>query len=61
MILGRWISKAFLIYIRPQIIKWTKNFLSDMISFNIFFELCSISDKPSNKDKDPEVQKFTST
>ena len=59
MILGRWKSKAFLVYIRPQIIEWTKNFSSDMISFNNFFELCSISDKKlksSNKRRDPEVQ-----
>ena len=55
MILGRWKSKAFLVYIRPQIIKWTSNFASDMISFRNFFELCSISDKPSNKERDPEV------
>ena len=59
MILGRWKSKAFLVYIWPQIIKWTKNFSSDMISFNNFFELCCISDKSlksSNKRRDPEVQ-----
>ena len=55
MILGRWKSKAFLVYIRPQIIEWTRNFSSDMISFRNFFELCSISDKPSNKEREPEV------
>ena len=57
IILGGWKSKAFLIYIRAQIIKYTKNFLSNMISFNNFFELSSISNKLSNKDKDLEVQK----
>ena len=40
MILGRWKSRAFLDYIRPQIIQWTANLAPDMVSFNNFFELC---------------------
>ena len=44
MLLGRWKSKAFLDYIRPQIIEWVNNFSTDIISFNNFFELFSPSD-----------------
>ena len=40
MILGRWKSKAFLRYIRPEILSWTDLFSSDMISFDNFYELC---------------------
>lgn len=39
MILGRWKSKAFLDYIRPQKVEWTDLFSEDMISFENFFEL----------------------
>jgi hypothetical protein len=41
MILGRWKSKAFLDYIRPQVISWTGCFSNDMIAFENFFELFS--------------------
>jgi hypothetical protein len=41
MILGRWKSKAWLDYIRPQVLEWTDLFSSDMISFDNFYELCS--------------------
>ena len=53
MILGRWKSKAFLDYIRPQIVEWVELFSDDMISFNNFFELCSISSRNKNH-PDPE-------
>lgn len=39
MILGRWESKAFLDYIRPQIVEWTDLFSEDMIAFDNYFEL----------------------
>jgi len=39
MILGRWKSKAFLDYIRPQVIAWTGCFSQDMIGFDNFYEL----------------------
>jgi hypothetical protein len=31
MILGRWASDAFLVYIRPQVLEWTHNMSCDMI------------------------------
>ena len=34
MILGRWSSDAFLVYIRPQVLEWTNNMSQDMIRHN---------------------------
>ena len=39
MVLGRWKSKAWLEYIRPQVSELIDLVLDDMISFNNFFEL----------------------
>ena len=39
MILGRWKSRAFLDYIRPQVIEWTSCLSGDMISFDNFTDL----------------------
>jgi len=39
MILGRWKSDAFLVYIRPQVLEWTSNMSSDMISFENFHDI----------------------
>ena len=41
MILGRWKSRAFLDYIRPQIIQWTACMAQDMVSFDNYYELCT--------------------
>ena len=41
MILGRWKSRAFLDYIRPQVAQWSSCFAKDMVSFETFFDLCS--------------------
>jgi hypothetical protein len=38
MILGRWSSDAFLVYIRPQVLEWTNNMSKDMISNDSFFD-----------------------
>jgi hypothetical protein len=38
MILGRWSSDAFLVYIRPQVLEWTNNMSSDMIRHDTFFD-----------------------
>ena len=54
IILGRWKSKSFLDYIRPQVVQWTRLFSKDMISFNNFFELCATIEKGGRKD--PEIQ-----
>jgi hypothetical protein len=39
MILGRWSSDAFLVYIRPQVLEWTNNMSRDMISFESFLDV----------------------
>jgi hypothetical protein len=38
MILGRWSSDAFLVYLRPQVLEWTNNMSADMLSNNSFFD-----------------------
>ena len=38
MMLGRWSSAAFLVYIRPQVLEWTNNMSSDMIQNDSFFD-----------------------
>jgi hypothetical protein len=38
MILGRWSSDAFLVYIRPQVLEWTHNMSWDMIHLDLFFD-----------------------
>ena len=39
MILGRWSSDAFLVYIRPQVLEWTNQMSSDMIQINSFLDV----------------------
>jgi hypothetical protein len=39
MILGRWSSDAFLVCIRPQVLKWTNNMSRDMVSFDSFIDV----------------------
>jgi hypothetical protein len=39
MILGRWSSDAFLVYIRPQVLEWTNNMSRDMVSFDSFLDV----------------------
>ena len=39
MILGRWSSDAFLVYIRPQVLEWVKNMFGNMIQFNSFLDV----------------------
>ena len=46
MILGRWSSNAFLVYIRPQVIEWTNNMSSDMIEFNSFTDITTSQKTP---------------
>ena len=38
MILGRWSSDAFLVYIRPQVLEWTDNMSRDMIHHDSFLD-----------------------
>jgi hypothetical protein len=39
MLLGRWLSKAFLVYIRPQVLEWTNNMLMDMTQADSFLDV----------------------
>jgi hypothetical protein len=39
MILGRWSSEAFLVYIQPQVLEWTNNVSNDMIRFDSFTDI----------------------
>jgi hypothetical protein len=38
MLLGRWASEAFLVYIHPQVLEWTNNMSRDMINVDSFFK-----------------------
>ena len=39
MILGRWLSDAFMVYIRPQVLEWTKIMAEDMAGTKHFQDL----------------------
>jgi hypothetical protein len=39
MLLGRWVSKAFLVYIRPQVPEWTNNMSMDMTQADSFLDV----------------------
>ena len=43
MLLGRWKSRAFFVYIRPQVTEWCDLYFIDMISFNHYFILFATS------------------
>ena len=49
MILGRWSSDAFLVYIRPQVLEWCNNMSESMVSFESFLDvgMCDI-DTPTD-------------
>jgi hypothetical protein len=39
MILARWKSEAFMDYIRPKVLEWTKLMSRDMVAFDSFTDL----------------------
>jgi hypothetical protein len=39
MLLGRWLSKAFLVYIRPQVLEWTNDMSMDMTQADSFLDV----------------------
>jgi hypothetical protein len=39
MLLGRWLSKAFLVYIGPQALEWTNNMSMDMTQADSFLDV----------------------
>ena len=56
MILGRWSSDAFLVYIRPQVMEWSRSLSADMIRFDHFFDA---NDPPSSSvpQSDPRTRR----
>jgi hypothetical protein len=57
MILGRWSSDAFLVYIRPQVLEWTNNMSNDMIHNDSFFDA---TDVPQADTDDPRTRRSLS-
>jgi hypothetical protein len=55
MLLGRWASEAFHVYIRPQVLEWTNNMSRDMINIDSFFE-ADLSNPPSTNAAAPQRQ-----
>jgi hypothetical protein len=56
MILGRWASDAFLVYIRPQVLEWTNNMSKDMIKLDSFLDVGRSKSAPpiaTDSDKRP--------
>ena len=50
MILGRWSSDAFLVYIRPQVMEWAHNMSHDMVRFDSFTDIPHSTDFRPNDD-----------
>ena len=57
MILGRWSSDAFLVYIRPQVLEWTDNMSDDMILNNNFWDATD-SRKTTKEDPRTRTRRF---
>ena len=57
MILGRWSSDAFLVYIRPQVLEWTDNMSDDMILHNNFWDATD-SRKTTKEDPRTRTRRF---
>jgi hypothetical protein len=55
MILGRWASEAFLVYICPQVLEWTNNMSRDMINIDSFFK-ADLSNPPKSNAAIPQCQ-----
>jgi hypothetical protein len=55
MLLGRWSSDAFLVYIRPQVLEWTDNMSDDMIQHDNYWDATdsrrASSDDPRTRQK----------
>ena len=59
MLLGRWKSRAFLVYIRPQVMEWWDLYSIDMISFNHYFELFATTSQQKSKQKGMKYKEWT--
>ncbi len=53
MLLGRWSSDAFLVYIRPQVLEWTDNMSDDMIKHDNFWDA---TDSRRTSSEDPRTR-----
>jgi hypothetical protein len=53
MILGRWSSDAFLVYLRPQVLEWTNQMSSDMIHMDSFLDA---TDPRRTRPSDPRTR-----
>ena len=53
MMLGRWSSDAFLVYIRPQVLEWMDKMSTDMIGHASFFDM---TDPTRTKPSDPQLR-----
>ena len=49
MLLGQWKSRAFLVYIRPQVTELCNLYSIDIISFNHYFELFATTSQYKSK------------
>lgn len=54
MMMGRWVSDAFLVYIRPQVLEWTDNMSTDMIKINTFTDATNSRKAPPS---DPRTRR----
>jgi hypothetical protein len=60
MILGRWSSDAFLVYIRPQVLEWTNNMSREMISVDSFFDV-QMNHKTSTDDPRTRANQYNTS
>jgi hypothetical protein len=58
MILGRWSSDAFLVYIRPQVLEWTNNMSREMIAVDSFFDV-QMNHKTTTADPRTRANQYT--
>ena len=61
MILGRWSSDAFLVYLRPQVLEWTNIMARDMASNRDFRDLNHSRDRPSALRRSMTIPSFYSS
>jgi len=58
MLLGRWKSQAFLVYIRQKVTEWCDLYSIDMISFNHYFKLFATTKQHNSQLKGKEIRRM---
>ena len=58
LLLGRWKSRAYLVYIRPQVTEWCDLYSIDMISFNHYFKLFATTKQQNSQLKGKEIRRM---